>query len=259
MNAAEIMTQFNCYERMHIEIPGWEIYSDTTLVRVVSPDEDGSFIAYFNLDSSKASEVIDQQMEYFYRLGKNFEWKVYDFDKPSDIDSTLLNKGFYEQDPESFMVLNLRDYDSVPELQPQCVEVFDERGIRDAIAVKQSQTREDCSGYFLHLLNLKQTCPENIRIYVIYDGDQPVSSAWVIFNSVNSPFAGIWGGSTVQTHRGRGHYQALLKQRIRDSILAGKHYLYIDASEMSQPIVERYGFTVIAQTTPYFYRHPDIN
>nr|QIH43196.1 GNAT family N-acetyltransferase [Vibrio ziniensis] len=251
------MTQFNCYERMHIEIPGWEIYSDQSLVRVVSPDVDGSFIAYFKSDASHASDVVEQQMDYFYRLGKNFEWKVYDFDEPSNMEQILLDKGFYQQEEESFMVLDLNAYEVLPELQEQCIEVFDACGIRDAIEVKRIQTGEDFSAYYLHLLNLKQTRPDNIRIYVIYDEGQPVSSAWMIFNNDHSPFAGIWGGSTVQSQRGRGHYQALLKQRIRDSILAGKKYLYIDASEMSRPIVERYGFKVISKTVPYFYRHPD--
>ncbi len=259
LNAADIMTQFNCYERMHIEIPDWDICSDESLVRVISPDVDGSFIAYFNLEASQAPDVIEQQMTYFYGLGKNFEWKVYDFDSPSEIEQMLLDKGFYQEDEESFMVLDLGAYDSVPELQTQCVEVFDACGIRDAIEVKRIQTGEDFSAYYLHLLHLKQTRPESIRIYVIYDEGQPVSSAWVIYNNDKSPFAGIWGGSTVQSQRGRGHYQALLKQRIRDAMLAGKKYLYIDASEMSRPIVERYGFKVISKTVPYFYRHPDLD
>ncbi|MFV0449573.1 MAG: N-acetyltransferase [Vibrio sp.] len=257
MNATDIMSQFNRYERMNIEIPGWEICADESIVRVVSPDVDGSFIAYFNLEDLQAPNVIEQQRDYFYRLGKNFEWKVYGFDTPSDIEHMLLDKGFYQEEEESFMVLDLTTYDSLPEFQTQCVEVFDVCGIRDAIEVKRLQTGEDFSAYYLHLLNLKQTRPDHIRIYVIYDQGQPVSSAWVIFNNDQSPFAGIWGGSTVQSQRRRGHYQALLKQRIRDAILAGKKYLYIDASAMSRPIVEKYGFKVISTTVPYFYRHPN--
>lgn len=121
--------------------------------------------------------------------------------------------------------------------------------------VKQVQLQDECDGYYRHLVNLKQQRPESIKIYVIYQDGEPVSSAWITFNGPSSPFAGIWGGSTIAKFRGRGHYQSLLKQRIRDALLAGKRFLIIDASEMSKPIVEKYGFRVVTKTTPYMFNY----
>jgi len=253
MNAKQIMALYNKHERMHIDIPGWITRCEPTHITSVSPDLDGSFVSYFNFSSDQADKVIAQQVEFFSQCGKNFEWKVYDTDKPRNIAQQLLNNGFSVEDEESFMVLDLHLISSLPEKQAQCVEVTDSIGIRDAIAVKQTQLGDDCDGYYRHLVNLKQSRPESIRIYVIYQNGEPVSSAWVTFNSIDSPFAGIWGGSTIEAYRGQGFYQALLKQRIRDALLAGKRFLMIDASSMSKPIVEKYGFELITQTTPYMF------
>ncbi len=259
MNAKEIMNLYNRHERMHIDIPGWVTHSESTLVKLVSPDLDGSFISYFKFNFHQANQIIDEQISFFSQFRKSFEWKVYDTDKPNNISQLLLNSGFYEGDEESFMVLDLSQFSSLPNQQTQCVEVANAKGIRDAILVKEAQLGEDCEGYYRHLMNLKQTCPDAIRIYVVYESGEPVSSAWITFNSPLSPFAGIWGGSTVQGYRGRGYYQALLRQRIRDALLAGKRYLIIDASEMSRPIVEKYGFKVVTKTTPYMFNYSYFN
>ena len=84
------------------------------------------------------------------------------------------------------------------------------------------------------------------------DNDTPVSAAWIVYTH-NSPFAGIWGGATVEGHRGRGYYSALLHKRINDAKRRGVRYLIIDASPKSRPIVEKHGFTFVAHTTPYVY------
>lgn len=61
----------------------------------------------------------------------------------------------------------------------------------------------------------------------------------------------VWGGSTLKAYRGKGYYSTLLHQRMNDAIKRDIQYLIIDASDMSKPIVEKYGFQFIAKTTPY--------
>ncbi len=259
MNTKEIMALYNRHERMHIDIPGWVTHTEPSLIKSVSPDPDGSVVSYFQFNAHRANQIINQQVSFFSRSQKNFEWKVYDTDKPQSICRSLLNHGFYEEDEESFMVLDLHQFTAIPEQQKQCIEARSAKGIRDAILVKQVQLQDECDGYYRHLVNLKQQRPESIKIYVIYQDGEPVSSAWITFNGPSSPFAGIWGGSTIAKFRGRGHYQSLLKQRIRDALLAGKRFLIIDASEMSKPIVEKYGFRVVTKTTPYMFNHEYFN
>jgi predicted acetyltransferase len=98
-----------------------------------------------------------------------------------------------------------------------------------------------------------QRSPESISIYTVCSGDKPVASAWISFNAA-SPFAGLWGGSTLTDYRGQGCYQALLAERAREAKARGVKFLTIDASPMSRPIVARFGFEWITDTRPYEWR-----
>ncbi|MFB9135277.1 GNAT family N-acetyltransferase [Vibrio olivae] len=99
-------------------------------------------------------------------------------------------------------------------------------------------------------MSIKEQSPDSVSIYVVYVNGQPVTSAWLTFNG-NSPFAGIWGGSTIKEFRGNGYYSLLLNKRISEAKLKGVKYLIIDASDMSKPIVSKRGFEVVATTTGY--------
>ena len=66
-------------------------------------------------------------------------------------------------------------------------------------------------------------------------------------------FAGIWGGATLETWRGRGIYRALTAARARSALAAGKTLIHSDSTEYSRPILERSGFIQISTTTPYYW------
>lgn len=74
---------------------------------------------------------------------------------------------------------------------------------------------------------------------------QPASAAWVYFPK-NSQFASLWGGSTLNDFRNRGLYTALLAVRAQEARTRQVRYLTVDASEMSRPILEKFGFTMMA-------------
>lgn len=87
--------------------------------------------------------------------------------------------------------------------------------------------------------------PGYLSIFLAYDADQPVSVGWTYFHPDNE-FASLWGGSTLPSYRGKGFYFAVLAARVQEAIARGKHYLVVDAGEMSWPIVERHGFVQLA-------------
>ncbi|NMB86841.1 MAG: GNAT family N-acetyltransferase, partial [Chloroflexi bacterium] len=95
--------------------------------------------------------------------------------------------------------------------------------------------------------------PEVRSIYVAYAGDQPVATAWIYFPP-HSRFASLWGGSTRAEYRGRGLYTALLAIRLQEALRRGVTYLSVDASSMSRPILEKYGFVKIAAESPMMWR-----
>jgi GNAT superfamily N-acetyltransferase len=66
-------------------------------------------------------------------------------------------------------------------------------------------------------------------------------------------FAGLWGGGTVESWRGRGVYRALVAHRARVAADRGYRYVQVDALATSRPILARLGFELLTTTTPYEY------
>ena len=250
MNIQEVTRIYNEYERKGSTLGGYTKVVTPEVVKFVSDTQYGSFISFFDLNDENVDSVIEREKAYFAQRDLAFEWKVYDTDLPTSIDKKLISHGFEKGESESFMALSLDELSMIDVDNDACVEVSDEQGIKDAISVQEQVWGGDFSGQLAQLINAKKSAPDDLTIYVIYENDLPVASGWVVYTA-NSPFAGIWGGSTLKEYRGKGYYSTLLHQRINDAIKRDIQYLIIDASDMSKPIVEKYGFQFVAKTTPY--------
>lgn len=252
MNVNEIMHLYNKHERIGASIPGYAKITSPDVVKYISEDSKSGFINYYCIKAEHTDAVISRELEYFSSICCPFEWKTYDTDEPFNIGEKLLAYGFIQGETESFMVLDLDTIQSNLEIPFNIIEVTDRDGIKDAIAVQEKVWGEDFSARLEYLVNFKKTAPENCSIYVIYENKKPVASAWSTYNG-SSPFAGMWGGSTLSEYRCKGYYTALLRKRVADARKRSKKYLMIDALETSRPIVEKSGFKLIAKTTPYMY------
>ncbi|WP_117234789.1 GNAT family N-acetyltransferase [Vibrio maerlii] len=250
MNTLDVMNEYNEFERKSVNSFNGVVKSSDTLVKFVSEDFHGSYISYYSFEESDSERRVKEDLEYFQQRNLCFEWKTYSTDRPTNLESVLLESGFEQEETESFMALNLAETDNKPFDESAITEVFDERGVRDAIKVQEQVWGGDFEWQYNYLFKLKQNSPDSISIYVVYVNGQPVTSAWITFNE-GSPFAGIWGGSTVEEFRGKGLYSSLLNKRIAEAKARGVKYLIIDASDMSKPIVAKRGFEVIATTTGY--------
>lgn len=250
MNTAEVMALYNQFERKRVNsVNGFTVETEK-LVKFVSNEEWGSFISYYDLLPSEANDEVLNQLNDYRNKGIHFEWKTYSTDKPSNMGELLCLHGFEPAETESFMALDLSSAKSTSVDCRAFVEVTDEQGIKDAITVQEQVWGGDFGWQYRYLTELKSNQPDSVSIYVIYQDGTPVTSAWITFNG-DSPFAGIWGGSTIEAYRGKGYYTLLLNQRIYEAQQRGKKYLIIDASDMSKPIVEKHDFQLIATTTGY--------
>ncbi|HFG1918904.1 TPA: GNAT family N-acetyltransferase [Vibrio cholerae] len=250
MNTLDVMREYNEFERKLINSFGGVKISDNNLTKLVSEERHGSYISYFNFDESLAESIVKEQLNYFNKRNLSFEWKTYSTDTPSNIGNVLLANGFEQAESESFMVLDLSKATSETFDESQITEVSDSKGIHDAIRVQEQVWGGNFDWQYKYLMKFKEQSPDAISIYVVYANGQPVTSAWLTFNK-NSPFAGIWGGSTIKEFRGNGYYSLLLNKRIVEAKARGLKYLIIDASDMSKPIVAKRGFEVVATTTGY--------
>lgn len=250
MNTVDVMREYNEFERKLINSFNGVKKTDSNLTKFVSKDCYGSYISFFSFDENHTESIVKDQLAYFNKRDLCFEWKTYSTDKPSNIGKVLLANGFEKEDSESFMVLELSKAAGGSFDESQITEVSDSKGIRDAIRVQEQVWGGDFDWQYNCLMSLKEHFPDSVSIYVVYVNDQPVTSAWLTFNR-GSPFAGIWGGSTIEEFRGNGYYTLLLNKRIAEAKSRGVKYLTIDASDMSKPIVLKRGFEVVATTTGY--------
>jgi hypothetical protein len=88
-----------------------------------------------------------------------------------------------------------------------------------------------------------------MSVYVAYIDEQPASAAWIYFPK-HSQFASLWGGATVNGFRKQGLYTALLAVRAQEAKARQVRYFTVDASPMSRPILEKFGFEMIAYSYP---------
>ena len=149
------------------------------------------------------------------------------------------------------MVLDLEDAPEIlwqPVLHP-VKRITDPEKLSDVLTVQQQVWDEDFSWLGEYLGSTLSGYPEQMSVSVAYVNEQPASAAWTYFPR-HSQFASLWGGSTISGFRGQGLYTALLAVRAQEAKARQARYLTVDASAMSRPILEKFGFEMIAYSYP---------
>jgi len=252
MDKSQTIALYDQDQRKAIEYPDMRREVTPNVVRHI--DTSGSregIVSYNRLTESSAEAAILEQVSYFEDIGQNFEWKLYDYDQPSDLKERLEAYGFIPEEAEAIMVLDLED---APDLfwqpVPQKVQrITHPEELSDVLTVEQQVWEEDFSWLGNYLGGALRSYPAQMSVYMAYVNDQPASAAWTYFPK-HSQFASLWGGSTVSGFRKQGLYTALLAARAQEAKARQVRYLTVDASPMSRPILEKFGFEMIAYSYP---------
>lgn len=245
MDLPEILSLFDRQQRIEIEYPGMRKDVLPNVVRFVRPAPGMSFILHSRLDERTADAEIREQIAFFTQLNQRFEWKAYAHDAPPDLENRLVAHGFQPENPDAVMVLDLQAAPSAL-LRPVAADVRritrrDQLG--DVIAV-ETQVWGGDFGWIRQRLGDHLEIPNYVSVYVAYVDGQPACTGWVYYHP-HGQFADLWGGSTLPDYRGRGLYTAVLAARVQEAVQRGYHFLTIDASPMSRPIVARHGFRLL--------------
>jgi GNAT superfamily N-acetyltransferase len=189
---------------------------------------------------------IDRALSRLRELPGHAEWKLYGHDPP-EIEERLRAAGMEAGEEEAVLVAEASSIPP-PEVQvtvartPELVSAFAE--LADSVfGQPMPGVRDEL------LLALEQEEPERLATIVLVDG-VPVSGGRVDLPR-HGDFAGLFGGVTLPSHRGRGFYRATVAERARVASSLGYRWLYVDALPTSQPILERLGFRQITTTTPW--------
>jgi hypothetical protein len=261
MELRDLIALYNRDQRYLIEYPGLERQTLSRLVRHVPPVGKGEGTVLFTwLDESSIDQTILDQIDFFQRRGQSFEWKVFDYDQPRDLVLRLAQYGFeVESPPDAVMVLDIEKApEQLREPAPRSViRLQDPAQAADVAIVQQSVWGEEIGWLQDYLAEGLAEWPELQSVYVIYQDWQPISAGWIYFPA-RSQFASLWGGSTLEAHRNQGCYLSLLAVRLQEASARGVKYLTVDASPMSRPILERFGFIKIADATRTVWNVPPL-
>ncbi|MDX3797405.1 GNAT family N-acetyltransferase [Streptomyces sp. AK04-3B] len=224
------------------------------VVRHVGGDSGWNGVLWSDLDGAGADAAIAEQVAFFTGLGREFEWKLHGHDRPADLGQRLSSAGFTPEPEETLLIGETGDQlgDARPPEGVRIVPVTDRAGVELMVEAHEKAFGRDGSRLRNLLLARLATAPDTLVAVVALAGETPVSSARMELIE-GAPFAGLWGGGTVEGWRGRGVYRALIAHRARIAADRGYRYLQVDASDQSRPILERLGFTALTTTTPYVY------
>lgn len=252
MNRSQIIALYDQDQRRDVEYPDMQREVAPDVVRHIDVSDGGKgVVVYSQLSDVNADDIIRAQVNYFEGIGQDFEWKLYDHDQPSDLKERLEAYGFSVEEAEAIMVLEL---EKAPEILRQPVlhhvqQITDPVKLSDVLTVQQQVWDEDFSSLGKYLGETLRRYPEQMSVYVAYVNQQPASAAWIYFPK-HSQFASLWGGSTLSSFRQQGLYTALLAVRAQEAKARQVRYLTVDASAMSRPILEKFGFEMIAYSYP---------
>lgn len=238
-----------------------EVTLDGPLVR--ARFERGGFVSYRDLDGltgSALDDLILRTVAYFRDETDvdDLEWKTRGHDAPADLGARLLEAGF-RADPEETVMIGEASALAVPVDKP--VEVTLRRldphassFIEDAHRMCAMQLDAFGGGPTADSVMTRLIRGEGLAEAWIAEADGDVVCAGRLEVVAGTEFAGLWGGATIETWRGRGIYRALVSARAQSALDRGVRYLQSDCTPMSRPILERSGLSKVTTTTPFVWR-----
>lgn len=251
MDRDTILDLFNQHLRIGIIEPNSRRERTDSVVRKVSLSNEPGFISYSEMDESNADTVIEEQIAYYKQLKQPFEWKVFDYDQPKDLKERLQKKCFTLEESEALMISDLTESNKLLDTQvlPEVKRLTTEQEIWDIIKLEEEVWNDNYQDLGQRLIRDFNDSTAHLSLYGAYVDGRIVSTAWMYLHE-GTPFASLWGGSTLADYRKRGYYSSLLAIRAREASEKGYPLLIVDASSMSMPILEKHGFYCYGYSTP---------
>ncbi len=252
MQVSEILALYDRHERQEADEPGMRRESLEDIVRLIDLRGTESAVVFSRLSDHTADEAIAREAQYFGALGHNLEWKLFAHDAPGDLHDRLLAHGFQAEDEETILALDLSEAPAqlLSPVSPDIRRITRPTDLKDFTRVREAVWPGRHAWLDERLAGLLQTDPQSLSVYVAYADGVPASTARIQFSN-HSPFASLWGGATLPELRGRGLYSGLLAVRVQEALRRGARFLTIDATPMSRPIVEKFGFRRLTTATAH--------
>jgi GNAT superfamily N-acetyltransferase len=236
--------------------PGYRIERTAHVTRFVGPTNTApdNCIIFSRLDERSADAAIAAEIAYFGAAGRDFEWKLYDHDRPADLAQRLLARGFIAETPETVLVREVAAV-APPRLADPAISI---RRLRDPAELAvvtgiQNMVWNDDHAWVADSLARELTHdPEALEILIAEAGATPSACSWMRCQG-GTQFASLWGAATLPDYRGRGLYSALVARHAATAREHGFRLLTVDANANSRPVLEKVGFRALTGTRPYVW------
>jgi hypothetical protein len=155
MNKSEIIKLFDQDQRIDVLYPSMRREVTPDFVRHIDTTGAGEgMIIHSQLNESNANEIIHAQVAFFESIEQAFEWKVYDYDQPSDLKERMGAYGFITEESEVVLVLDLED---APQFLDQRIthnvqQIFGADKLADVQSVERQVWEEDLSWLMSYLV-----------------------------------------------------------------------------------------------------------
>jgi hypothetical protein len=106
MNYREILSRLDS-ERQTIPDPDTTLERTQGVIRGIAKLGNRNAIVYSSFSAEESERIIESEIDYFNRLARGFEWKVYRHDEPADLLERLRQRGFTIGTEEALMILDL--------------------------------------------------------------------------------------------------------------------------------------------------------
>jgi hypothetical protein len=250
MTPREILARLD-HERQHLQPEGAILESAGPVTRLRAADNSHHTVIFSSLTPDTADAAIDREIEFHRALGVPFEWKLYAHDTPPDLCSRLQSRGFEIGEQEAVLVYDLTTrppwLDDAEQHHVRRIQTLD-----DVDLFRRAAERIFDKDYTFTATELATAVRAGSKLhtgYLAFDGPDVVSIGR-LYTHPDSLFAGLYGGGTRPTHRGRGFYRAVVAARAREALAQGARYLQVDALPTSRHILQRLGFTHLSDTWP---------
>lgn len=248
----EIRALYDKDQRWGARIPGTRREEAAGTVRFINLREGEGFVLGSRLDEASADRAIAATMERFREAAQEVEWKVFDYDEPTDLRARLIDAGFVEQAPEALVVLDLSDLAErlAAPVTADVRLVTDAAGFDGVRDVHKAVSGRDYLPWLTNALEEEvEGDPDGVSVWLVYCDGVPTTTGWMRTRN-DASFASLWSGSTLEAYRGRGLYTALVAARVQEARRRGYRYACVEAGPNSLPILHRLGFRDLAMIHP---------
>ncbi|MCC9203454.1 GNAT family N-acetyltransferase [Arthrobacter sp. zg-Y769] len=258
--STELLAAYDRQLRTDAETPGAASVERLGPLRLATFEGGRGFITYADLDGADAATIegwVAAALAH-YRSSpetRQVEWKTRGHDRAPGLREALLRNGFEPEEPESIMIGRAADL-AVDVPLPDGVtlrRVTEEEDVRAMSAMADEVFGDPVSPATADSLLHRLSRGDGMELWVAESGGTIISTGR-LEPVPGTEFAGIWGGATLPSWRGRGIYRAVTAARARSALAGGRTLIHSDSTEFSRPILERSGFRKVSTTTPYLWR-----